>query len=181
MSKCIEVRTQAELDKALKSPDACVHLVGGGSFVVTGNSTVTAYGNSSVTAYDTSSVRAYHTSTVMAYDTSTVTAYGNSTVEAYGNSTVTAYDNATVTAYQTSVVRAFGGTVDAGPYVAVVRHGSARVTGGRVVAVPAIKTPAQWCEWNDLEVTGKGAARTVTVYKAVEADYTTKYGSRCTS
>jgi hypothetical protein len=114
-----EVRTQAELDKAIadkvdwieiRSPAGVwLEVVKNDSSTVRAydSSTVTAYGSSTVRAYDSSTVTAYGSSTVRAYDSSTVTAYGSSTVRAYDSSTVTAYDSSTVTAYGSSTVRAY--------------------------------------------------------------------------
>jgi hypothetical protein len=129
-----EVRTQAELDKAiadkvdwigiLSPAGVWLEVVKNDSSTVTayGSSTVTAYGSSTVTAYDSSTVRACDSSTVTACDSSTVRAcdsstvtacdsstvraYGSSTVRAYGSSTVRAYGSSTVTAYDSSTVRA---------------------------------------------------------------------------
>ena len=129
------------------SADECPHLVGSGYFTVSGNATVSAWDNA----------------TVRASDNATVRASGNATVRASGATQIRAHDVARVTA---------------GKYVVVTKHGKrAKVTGGTVVAVPEIKTPAQWCEWHGLEVTGKGAARTVTVYKAVDDNYLSGYGT----
>ena len=69
-----------------------------------GSSTVTATGSSTVTAYGSSTVRAYGSSTVTAYGSSTVRATGSSTVTAYDSSTVTAYGSSTVRASRYAAV-----------------------------------------------------------------------------
>ena len=175
---CKEVRTQAELDAALAAGD-CPHLLGSGCFVVSGNATVEARDNTTVRASGNTTVRAWD-NTVEARDNTTVEARDNATVEASGNATVRASGNATVRARGTTHIRVLGAAaVTASKYVTITRHGKrAKVTGGTVVAVPEIKTPAQWCEWHGLEVTGNGAARTVTVYKAVDDNYRSGHGTK---
>ena len=156
----IEVRTQAELDKALKrlKDGDYIACVGSGYFTASGSSTVRASGSSTVRAYDSSTVRATGSSTVTAYDSSTVRAYGSSTVTATGSSTVRAYDSSTVTA---------------SPYVAIHRFGtSAKVRGGVLMQVPRITDPAIWCEFYGL-IPKRGL---VTLFKAVTEDYHSSYG-----
>jgi len=65
----IEVRTQADLDKALKTakPTDIIACVGDGRFEIYGSSQVRAYGSSQVRAYGSSQVTAYGSSQVTAY------------------------------------------------------------------------------------------------------------------
>ena len=130
----VEVRTQAELDAAIKA--------GHGAMVVAG-ATVTAYGNSTV--------RACGDSTVTAYGNSTVRACGNSTVRACDNSTVTAYDNSTVTAYELAIALAWSAraTITDTPRVTVIvaPNIEPKVSGGVIVRQAAPPKNAQdWCE-----------------------------------
>jgi hypothetical protein len=70
----IEVRTQDELEKALRSlrDDDSVSCVGAGSFIV------------------------YESAPVRAHDSASVTAFGSASVTASGSASVTAYDSASV-------------------------------------------------------------------------------------
>ena len=72
----MEVRTQKQLDAALKKGERYIDLVGDGEFTVRayGSSQVTACGSSQVTAYDSSQVTAYGSSQVRACDSSQVRA-----------------------------------------------------------------------------------------------------------
>jgi hypothetical protein len=151
-----EVRTQAELDKAIddkvdwidiRSPagvwldvvkngsstvtaygSSTVRAYGSSTVTACGSSTVTAYGSSTVTACGSSTVTAYGSSTVRACDSSTVTACGSSTVTAYGSSTVTACDSSTVRACDSSTVRAYGSST-------VRAYGSSTVRATPLVAI----------------------------------------------
>jgi hypothetical protein len=184
-----EVRTQAELDKAIadkvdwidiRSP-AGVWLV----VVKNGSSTVTAYGSSTVTAYGSSTVTACGSSTVTAYGSSTVTAYGSSTVTAYDSSTVRACDSSTVRACGSSTVTAYGSstvtaydssTVRAAPLVAVHLHSATvKVASGVVLDHSNISDfdAKQWCECHGVKVS-RGIA---TLYKAVNDKWTTTRGT----
>ena len=84
----IEVRTQAELDKALKrlKDGDYIACVGSGYFTASGSSTVRASGSSTVRATDSSTVRATGSSTVRAYDSSTVTASPYVAIHRFGTS-----------------------------------------------------------------------------------------------
>jgi hypothetical protein len=192
-----EVRTQAELDKAIddkvdwidiRSPAGVwLDVVKNGSSTVRAynSSTVTAYNSSTVTAYDSSTVTAYDSSTVTAYDSSTVTAYNSSTVTAYNSSTVTAYNSSTVTAYNSSTVTAYGSstvtaydssTVRAARLVAVHLHSATvKVAGGVVLDHSNIRDfdARQWCEYHGVKVS-RGIA---TLYKAVNDKWTTDRGT----
>ena len=72
----IEVRTQSELDAALKMADLdeLIACMGDGLFEVRGSSQVRAYDSSQVTACGSSQVTAYDSSQVRAYDSSQVRA-----------------------------------------------------------------------------------------------------------
>ena len=121
----LEVRTQAELDRALRDyPNELIACVGNGTF----------------DAYDSATVHASGSATVRAYDSATVHAYGSATVTASGSATVHAYGSATVTASK---------------WVGVIRAADCRatVTGGHLLQLPSISTAAEWCEFHGIEVT----------------------------
>ena len=190
--KWVQVRTQAEADKAAKAgdglevvsgPDVEIMVRGSSTVRAYGSSTVRAYDSSTVTAYGSSTVTAYGSSTVRAYDSSTVRAYDSSTVTAYDSSTVTAYDSSTVTAYGSSTVRAYGSstvraydssTVRAYGYVAVTRQPGhkGKVTGGVVIKVTALTSVKVWCDYYGVEPD----AGVVILYKAVGQDFRSPHG-----
>jgi hypothetical protein len=184
-----EVRTQAELDKAIadkvdwieirspagvwlevvKSDSSTVRACDSSTVRACGSSTVRAYDWSTVTAYGSSTVRAYGSSTVRAYGSSTVTAYDSSTVRAYGSSTVRAYGSSTVTAYDSS-------TVTATPLVAIHLHSATvKVVGGVVLDHSNLADfdAKAWCEYHGVKVS-RGIA---TLYKAVNDRWTTDRGA----
>ena len=135
----IEVRTQAQLDDAIRSakPSDVIAIRGSGYFDLTASGSAT----------------------VRAYDSATVTAYDSATVRAYGSATVTASGSA---------------TVRAGKYVAVhhwVADRRVKITGGVLIEVPELDTPAAWCAYHDVAVRD-GIA---TLYKAVSDDHATSY------
>ena len=157
----IDVRTQAQLDDAIRSakPSDIIAIRGSGYFDLSGSATVRAYDSATVTAYGSATVRAYDSATVWASGSATVTAYGSATVTAYGSATVRAYDSA---------------TVRAGTYVAVhhrVADRRVKITGGVLVEVPELDTPTAWCAYHDVAVRD-GIA---TLYKAVSDDHATSY------
>jgi hypothetical protein len=179
----IEVRTQAELDRALADHlDGLIVCIGDGHFTVGGRSTVRAGGSSTVEAWDRSTVRAWDRSTVRAWDRSTVEAWDRSTVEAWDRSTVEAWDRSTVEAWDRSTVeawdrstvRAWGrSTVRAGQYNAVVRESaSAVITGGVVIEMPVIATAAEWCAFHGLLVVDG----VTTLFKVVGDDFMSSRG-----
>jgi hypothetical protein len=83
----IKVRTQAELDKALKErkPGQIIACMGKGSFEVRDSSSMRAYDSSSVWAFGSSSVWAYDSSSVWAYDYSSVRASKYVPVQKHGD------------------------------------------------------------------------------------------------
>jgi len=120
MTNPIEVKSQQELDEALKKEGQdknieiylrgnCEYVIRGSSQVrACGSSQVTAYGSSQVTACDSSQVTACDSSQVRACGSSQVTACDSSQVTACGSSQVTAYGSSQVTACDSSQVRACG-------------------------------------------------------------------------
>ncbi len=130
MSEYVEVRTQADLEKALKRSGVIPVCVGKGSFVVAGSAVVTAYGSAVVTAYGSAVVTAHGSAVVKAYGSAVVKASGSAVVKAYDSAVVTAYGSAVVTAYGSAVVAAYGSAV-------VTAHGSAVVTASGSAVVTA--------------------------------------------
>ena len=70
----VKVNNQAEMEAALKDPNAEVWLLGNGVYTVTGSQSVTASGSASVTASGSASVRAWGSASVTASDSASVTA-----------------------------------------------------------------------------------------------------------
>jgi hypothetical protein len=105
----IEVRTQEELDAALKkSPDARIACIGTGWFIARGSSHVEARESSHVEAWGSSHVVARESSHVVARESSHVEAWGSSHVEAWGSSHVVARESSHVVARESSHVEAWG-------------------------------------------------------------------------
>ena len=137
---------------------------------------VTASGSAQVRAYDSAQVRAYDSAQVMAYDSAQVRASGSAQVRAYDSAQVTASGSAQVRASGSAQVRASDSAqVMASKYVAVTIHGTrCTIKGGVQIKLPALDTPAAWCEYHGVRVV-KGVA---TLYKAVADDWTTPYSAR---
>ena len=118
----IEVRTQKELDNAIKThPGELIACISSGSFEICDSSQVTAYGSSQVTACGSSQVTAY--------DSSQVTACDSSQVRACDSSQVTASEFVAVTNYSKLT----------------------KLDGGVLIELPTIKTAEQWCEFHGVE------------------------------
>ena len=172
----IEVRTQTELNAALKRAKATDWIVcvgdgyfdlydsaqvrASGSAQVTAydSAQVTAYGSAQVTAYDSAQVRAYDSAQVRAsgsaqvtaYDSAQVRASGSAQVRAYGSAQVTAYDSAQVRAYGSAQVRAYGSAqVTAYDSAQVRAYGSAQVRASKYVAVTTHSS-----RWGTPKITG---------------------------
>ena len=169
----IEVRTQAELDKALKKTDGgkkeLVACIGDGHFIVTGNARVVAWGSSSVEARESSSVEARESSSVEARESSSVEAWGSSSVEAWGSSSV----------------RVFGcKSVKASKHAVVMQHNpAANITGGRILEMHHPQNGQEWCEFYGVEIRKGGnlsrklAGQDVAIlYKAVGEKFHTRNG-----
>jgi uncharacterized cupin superfamily protein len=153
----VEVRTQKQLEKALKRREPVIPLIeGDGYFQITselwapykakagdsatvragdsatvrawGSATVEAWGSATVEAGDSATVRAGDSATVRAGDSATVRAGDSATVEAWGSATVRAGDSATVEAWGSATVRAVAA-------VQVRALGTAQITAGDHVAV----------------------------------------------
>ena len=193
----ITVKTQAELDEALKHhsadplatiiinspPGVWLHLSASGS------ATVVAYDTATVEAHDSATVQAYDSAAVVAYGSTTVQAYGSTTVRAYDSATVRAYDSATVRAYGSTTVRAYGSatveaygsaTVEASSHVAVHLH-SARVShsGGVIIdgASLDLTDPQAWADYTGAQVQDGR----VVLYKAVDDQLAAGHGHRPTT
>jgi hypothetical protein len=126
----IEVRNQAELDKALKkaSPTELIACVGDGYFDASGSARVHAWGSA----------------TVHASDSATVRASGSATVRASDSATVHASDSA---------------TVHATPYVAVHKlSAAASIAGGVLIEPPDLSKVMGWIEYHGVKVS-EGRAR----------------------
>ena len=149
----IEVKTQAELDKALaENPGERIILRGDASF----------------------NFRVGESSHVEAWESSHVEAWGSSHVEARGSSHVVAWESSHVEAWGNVFVRAFGAVckIKASFSVAVMLHAGAKSAGGQKMRAIEPTTPAKWCELHGIEV-NKGVA---TLYKAVRDNYCSSHG-----
>ena len=125
------------------------------------SSNVEAWGSSHVEAWESSHVEARGSSHVEARESSNVVAWGSSHVEAWGSSHVEARESSNVEAWGSSHVVAT-------KFVAVRQHpGKSTVSGGVIIAVPAPKTPADWCEFYGAKHDGEVAI----LFKAVGDDY----------
>ena len=152
MKERVEVRTQAELDRAL-SENKMPICIGKGRFVARGSSHVEAWGSSHVVAWESSHVEARGSSHVEAWESSHVEAWGSSHVEAWAAAQVAAHDRS---------------QVQAGQHNAVTDHGpSTRIKGGVIITPPAITTAEAWCEWYGVEVVDGVAV----LFKAVDDEY----------
>ena len=148
MFEYVEVKTQAQLDKALAKEGVIPVCIGAGSFVVTGSA--------SVEAWDSASVRAS----------------GSASVEAWGSASVRAWGSASVRASGSASVRAWGSaSVRASKYVAIHKHGGRpKIKGGVIIEVPqGFETAQDWCDYHGVEIK-RGIA---TLYKGVDDDFAT--------
>ena len=130
----IEVRNQAQLEKALKKTgngrDELIYCIGGGHFTLRGNSTATLRENSTATLWENS--------TATLRENSTATLRENSTATLWGNSTARAWDRSAVDAAKNSVV---------------LQHSpAAKIKGGRLLKMPRPETGAEWCEFYGVEI-----------------------------
>jgi hypothetical protein len=127
----ITVTNQAELDKAIETPYATVHVAAKGRFSITktiGRITLTMVAECSVVARENSSVVARENSSVEAWGNSSVVAWGNSSVVARENSSVVARENSSVEARENSSVEAWGNSsVEAWGNSSVVAWGNSSV------------------------------------------------------
>ena len=152
-----QVRTQAELDAALKAGEYPI-LVGNGYFELWDSATVSASGSATVSASDSATVRAWDSATVSAWGSATVSASDSATVRAWDSATVRAWDSATVRASGSATVRAWGSaTVSA----------KVTVSGGVQVRPPDTVDGPTWCEHHGVDVVD-GVA---TLFKAVQDDW----------
>ncbi len=120
MSDWVEVRTQEELDDALRDPKAIPVMVGDGTFNVSADRVVRAADSVSVEASGAATVEAWGSATVRAGGKSLVGAWQGASVEVTGDTTCDAWDDATVVARDSAYVRVWG-------HARVVAHDRARV------------------------------------------------------
>ena len=137
----IECKSQAELDAALKVPNARIVLRGDGSFYfqISGQAHVVARGSSHVEAWGSSHVVARESSHVVARGSSHVEAWESSHVDAWGH----------------IFVRALSALckIRASASVAVMLHKDAPVNGGQQIKAVQPRTPAEWCAFHGVKVT----------------------------
>ena len=189
----IEVRTQAELDAALKLADTFVVCVGGGCFTLYDQSTATLHCQSRATLYDQSTATLTGQSTATLHGQSRATLTGQSTATLHGQSRATLYDQSTATLTDQSTATLTGQSTatltgqstatltdqstatltgqsraTGSKYTAIHVNGKARARGGHIIRIPVIRTPKQWCEFYGVSVSG-GVA---TLFKAVNGDFT---------
>jgi hypothetical protein len=164
----IEVKTQAELDKAsaASAPGDVIVCLGGTIYkplVVRGSSRVEAWGSSRVVARESSSVEAWESSRVVARESSSVVAWGSSRVEAWGSSSVVARESSRVVAGRYASVHKMPGHLS-------------KISGGVVIVVPdtAKMDGAEWCDYYGVTVK-RGKA---TLYKALDDDLSTPNARR---
>jgi len=141
---CVEVRNQAELDKALTNPGSSIHCIGGGRFLLWGNASAVLWGNASAVLW------------------------GNASAELRGNASAVLWENASAVLRGASHAHAHDTvTVTAGPYTAVHQHSErAQITGGVVIQVPRPITAESWCAFYGVQVSDGVAI----VFKAVRGD-----------
>src|SRR3990167_6887752 len=198
----VEVRSQAELDVALKERDPEVHIAVADRFSVSAvigwlrltmvadcyveaweSSHVEARGSSHVEARGSSHVEAWGSSHVVARGSSHVVARGSSHVVARGSSHVVAWGSSHVVAWGSSHVEAWGNVflrlfsalkITASASVVIMMHGqSTSITGGKRIKAVAQTTPKLWCEINGVEIK-KGCA---VVFKGLNDKFTSGHGS----
>jgi hypothetical protein len=148
------------------------------SVVASGLVSVVAHGSASVLAYDSVSVLAYDSVSVRAYGSVSVEAYGSVSVLAHGSASVEAHDSVSVEAHGSASVLAHDSvSVQAGPCVPVQQFPryKGKTAGGVVIKIPDLEkaTPAEWAAFYAL----KPAKGKVTVFKAVNADLVSGYGT----
>jgi len=145
MTEFREVRTQAELNKALADENVVPICVGNGVFQASGSASVQASGSASVRASGSASVRASGSASVWAYDSASVRAYDSASVRAYGSASVRAYDSASVWAFDSASVRAYGSaSVRAYGSASVEAYDSASVRAYDSASVRAYGSASVW-------------------------------------
>ena len=163
----MEVRTQAELDAALKAGDTKIILRGGGYFCLSGSATVRASDSATVRASGSATVWAWDSATVEASDSATVWASGSAAVRASGSAAVRASGSAAVRATANVFVRLLSKLceVSASASVVVLSHvdGVNNISGGRTLKAGKPTTGAAWCKHHGIP-TVKGVA---VLFKAV--------------
>src|SRR3990167_6044595 len=173
----VEVRSQAELDVALKERDPEVHIAVADRFSVSAvigwlrltmvadcyveaweSSHVEARGSSHVEARGSSHVEAWGSSHVVARGSSHVVARGSSHVVARGSSHVVAWGSSHVVAWGSSHVEAWGNVflrlfsalkITASASVVIMMHGkSTSITGGKRIKAISPKTTTIAGDWD---------------------------------
>jgi hypothetical protein len=174
----IEVRTQAQLNKALKKTsegrDELIVCQGDGYFRLGGSATVRAGDSATVEAGGSATVRAGDSATVRAWDSATVEAWDSATVRAWDSATVRAGGSATVEAWGSATVRAGGSaTVRARPHTPVIKSANSKdvtISGGQVIEIPVPKTSEEWCSFHGVEVREEGDDTVAILFKALGND-----------
>ncbi len=193
----IEVKTQAQLEKALKKTDngsdELIVCIGGGDFTLRENSTATLRENSTATLLEnsTATLRENSTATLWGNSTatllenSTATLLENSTATLRGNSTATLRGNSTATLWGNSTARAWERSrVEAAKSSIVMQHSpAAKIKGGLVIEMTRPGTGAEWCEFYGVEIRkGGGLSRKLAgqdvaiLFKAVGEDFVSSRG-----
>jgi hypothetical protein len=162
----MQVRTQAELDAALKAGKE-IECIGDAEFYISDSAQVTAYDSAQVTAYDSAQVTASDSAQVTASDSAQVTASDSAQVTASGSAQVTASGSAQVTAYDSAQVRASDSAqVRASDSAQVTAYDSAQVTASDSAQVRAYGS-AQVTAYGSAQVRAYGSAQ-VTAYDSAQ-------------
>lgn len=167
-----------------------VHALAGATVEATGTAVVQAHGEAMVLAHRRAVVNAEDQAVVCAWDEAIVHASGSAHVYASGRSRVDAHGDASVDAWQSAGVRAHGSSevrargattvelqgrasVMSTPHVTVLRRAR---RGQEVEHSPSgagPTTPLEWCSFHGVDV----VADAVTLYKAVDDDYRSTFGT----
>ena len=172
-SKRVDVTTQADLDRALKTGDRPV-LISDAWFRIGGSAHVEARGSAHVGALESAHVEALESAHVEAWESAHVEAWGSAHVVALESAHVEAWESAHVVAWGSAHVEARGSAhVEASQYVAIHQHSdTAQITGGVLIKVPKPTTPIEWCAFYGAKLEGELAI----LYKAVREDYRSAHG-----
>ena len=170
---CIDVRTQNELDEALKRGDR-PHCVGDALFVARESAHVEAWGSAHVEAWGSAHVVARGSAHVVARESAHVVAWESAHVEAWGSAHVVAWESAHVVARESAQLQIYDRVqVKASKHVAISRHSPlAKVEGEYVLDIPPITTAELWCDFYGVEVKEDMAL----LFKAVGDDFKSPHG-----
>ena len=166
----IEIKTQAQLDKAISADATDVRFVKKGEFNITCKNWLRVHVEAAL-QYEVKLV-AGGSSHVEAWESSHVEAWESSHVEAWGSSHVVARESSHVVASGYVSISIFGKNIVkmTAKCHAFIHNAAAEITGGKTTKA-ILKTPADWCEYYGVPVI-KGVA---TVYKSVKGDYSNPY------